>query len=206
MKSFLHFLFSVIALSLFRCTFFGSEIEYRFETKSKELSEEISSDSTSKHSITIWTRELQTGKKEPIEINYIVSEKTPHVENLLGIEVKLFAKNEKGEYSELPGESELKLEYYNGATGIKSELKNNKEPFNKLIDWKDVNYSYEFNGVNYKKKDNYITFTGSHDFKTKDYPDTIKLLVILKWDDGEKRIEKILTKGNYESPKWNPKF
>ncbi len=199
----------ILSVFLVKCTMFDKPIKYVFETGSGDIEEsflEASGDSSKSTLITIRTSELRSSKNDPITIDYIFSETTPHVKKLQSIKVVLLTKNKSNEFVELPSSSGLTIEYYNGKNQIKSELKNSNEIINSLIDWKEANYSYEFNGVNYIKEDNYITFSGTYNFTCDDYPDELKLLATFQWEGSTKKIEKKLHKTKYSGPKFNPKY
>jgi hypothetical protein len=197
----------LIALSLlFKSCFLKSQIIYSFE-KNKGIYEFQATDTdTVKHEVNFWTMEVSPWKNEPLPINFIFSEAPPNAEKLKSISTSLFARDEKGNFNPLPSKSELKIEYWDGKDRVTLNKENNQTPLNKLIDWEKVNYKYEFLNVEYTKKDNPVTYTYFYKFETKDYPDTLKLIVDFLWENGERKYETFMFKEKYEGPKLNLKY
>jgi hypothetical protein len=163
-------------------------------------------DTIIKDSISIWTMDLTPRIDPPIGINFIYSEDIPNVEKLKSIRVSLKAPDDNGNYVDLPYESELDVEYYDGKHNIRSKKKNNTAPLNTLVDWKKVSYTYTFADKEYKVKNNRVTYTFSYDFKTEEYPDNLKLEVLITWENGERKYESVLTKKEYTGPKLSLKI
>ncbi len=208
MKLILFLSLILVAVFLIKCTFSGNSIQYIFDNKSRSLEEKWQNtigDTITNHSVSFLTYERNTSKNEPIKIQYYFNEKTPEVKSLQSVSTKLWAKGKEGNYYELASSSMLSVEYFNGKNNLKKEIKN-QEPIYTMLDWKEVNYGYEFNGVQYTKEPNTLTFDGEISCQTKEYPDTLKLTLTLQWTDKSHTIEKILTKEKYTSPKINPKF
>jgi hypothetical protein len=197
----------VSGLVFIKCSFFAPKIIYVFENNKGTFEfQSTNPDSAVKEHIDIGTMEINTFKNEPVYFHFIFSEATPNVEKLKSIELSLFGKNEKGEYKEYVSDVNLKIEYFDGKNIITKELKNNVAPLNTLVDWKTVNYTYEFLNKEYLKKNNAVTFTYSYHFNTMEYPDTLKLKAELVWENGGRKQEMLLHKEKYKGPKFNPKF
>jgi hypothetical protein len=209
MKLLLRFTFFVLAVSLSGCDMFNFTVQYLFEnsqTGTDEVLTKVYKDSTQKPSMSLYTYDVNTFKSDPITVNYRFSQSTPEVKKLLSIEMKAFSKNKKGEEVELPFRTKINSEYYDGKGSVKEDLSNNKEPLNKLLDWKTVNYSYGFLNVNYVKEVNSVSLDGAYIFEVDKYPDSVRLVINIKWEDHQEKIEKVLHKEKFSGNKFNPKF
>lgn len=197
-------LLSLVAFSCFQ----NKRVMYRLQNnKGHFVFRSTATDTIIEHDVLIWTTDLSERKDRKIDINFIFSECTPNVEKLQSIHTTLMAADKSGQYVSLPGKSTIKTSYFDGAKTVDQSLDNSTPVIlNKTIDWKRVNYSYDFAGVNYVKKNNYVSFSCEYDFISEELPDSLKLTVVLKWENGERTYESALIKKAYEGRAFNPKF
>lgn len=190
-----------------KCSFLNKKIIYVFENNQKTFEfQTTDSDTVLRKAIDFTTMEINTSKKEPVFFHFIFSESTPNVQKLNSIRLSLFGKNDKGEFYELPSISDLKIEYYDGKSIVTREFKNDTSLLHTLVDWKAVHYTYDFLGKEYVKATNTVTFTYTYHFMADEYPETIKLVSELEWENGKRQKELFLHKTEYKGPKLNPKY
>ena len=193
----------LIAFYFIRCTT-NKPIEYLFENKQNRLEEIVVLPANDSSTLMFNSFDFKIGKKT-IELNYAFHEKPIGGEKLQSIAAVIYSKDEKGEFQELKSTSKIEYEFFDGKYSVKKSIAST-ELINKVINWKEVKYEYEFLNVKYIKEDNKILFNGTTTCVDYNYPETIKLILTLKWEDETKVVEKILTKHDYKGPKFNPKF
>jgi hypothetical protein len=149
---------------------------------------------------------MEVSPGEPVQVNFIFAESTPNAEKLKSITVSLFDEQDKAKTRSFPSTSELKIDFYDGKKIISTTRTNNSEPLNELIDWKKVNYTYQFLDKEYPIKNNLVHYNYSCKFETGEHPDTLRLVVNFLWENGERNYETLLLKGEYTPPGLNLKY
>lgn len=164
-------------------------------------------DTVVKHKVNFWTSDQLEDGSEPIDINFLFSESTPNVKLFESVNIALFSVADNGTESPLPVlDDETKISFYDGKKIIEKKLRGNKEPLTKLVDWSKAEYTYEFMNQEYKLPKYTINYSFSNKFESKGYPDNLKLVVTLRWENGERKYESKLLKKEYVGRGLNLKY
>jgi hypothetical protein len=183
------------------------QIIYRFEKNADVFEfESTAPDTVIKHSVRLSSYEFYPNKDKPLKLGFIFSEWGENAQRLKFITAKISGRDENGKISEFPSEVNLEIEYYNGKTRKTVVRKNYKDPLAKLVNWKAVNYEYEFQNVKYVTKRNPVTYKFNYEFRSPDYPDTLYLTLDLVWENGVRKYETLLHKKDYEGPGLSLKY
>jgi hypothetical protein len=148
--------------------------------------------------VSFSTYEFKEGK-EPLKFYIRLNGIMPKINSIEKISLELLQKNEKGQtIAILPRElQEFKVEYSNGKSIISLPVKN--EHIGEQVNWREADWG-EYT------KNNSVVFVGTFVFEPIEFSPTMIMKFKIIWQDGEKKFETTLTKGDYVGPKLNPKF
>ena len=141
---------------------------------------------------------LNQFKNDPFDVNYIFSEYFQKAQKIISIRSEIYAKDKNNEYTiKLPKiYSTVKLEYFDGKTSVKKTIQADSL-------FKEIPSSLP--ELNFPES-NAMGFTLEDKFKMEDYPQEIKIIFTIKWKDGEKSFNYLLSKKQYQANKFNPKY
>jgi hypothetical protein len=125
----------------------------------------------------------------PIQVYFIFSDPVPFAEKLVSIDIKLFAKDEKtNDFTKeiTLSKSKLKTEYWDGKGSKEASKVNFKENLFTLVGPEMKDYPY--------RETSYVTYTFDNEYAAKEYPETLRQVITIKWTDKEKTFTNLLSK------------
>lgn len=206
-------LFAAMLASLFlaNCSFLNNKIVYEFEKDPCEFEfQATNTDTVIQKQINLYTySEINTRKNEPLTLEFDFWESSPNVRNLKSIKLKLFSVDNNQSTELKARKSEINIDYHiEGGSSVNFTKPNGDQLLNKMINWNEVNYEYEFLNVKYKNDFNTVGFHGEEVFDFEEYPEKLKVSITMIWKNGERTFETYLLKKKYEKPKrrWDLKY
>lgn len=149
-------------------------------------------------SASFLTYEFNEGK-DPLKVYVRFHGIMPAINTIEDVTLQLSYKNDRGEtVTFLPDDlKEFKVEYSNGRSIVSLPIKNKN--ISGQVNWKEADWGeYTQNSS--------VDFSGTFIFKQKEFPVNMIMKFEMTWKDSQKQFETTLTKGDYSSPKINPKF